>query len=154
MNSEVKPSSRRAILALVSTCLLILGAWPTTYLASPRWDVWVVTEDGRPISDINVALYYANYSAEGESHSAVLWTDGQGHVLFPANYAKASLYRRVFYTISSAGAGVHASFGRHASVFAYGNGYEGFPVNCQYVEDWRGSPDSMQSKIIATRPGR
>jgi hypothetical protein len=154
MNSEPRTTSRGTILTLVAAVLLILGAWPITYLASPRWDVWVVTEDGHPIPDINVALHYVNYSAEGESHSAVLWTDGNGHVLFPQQYAKASIYRRVFYTISSAQAGVHASFGRHASVFAYGNGYEGFPVNGQYVEDWRGSPDSMQSKVIAKRSGR
>ena len=154
MNSDPKKTSRAAILRFVAVVLLIVGAWPITYLASPRWDVWVVNEDGHPLPDINVALRYVNYSAEGESHSAVLWTDGNGHVLFPEQYAKASFYRRVLYTISSAQAGVHASFGRHASVFAYGNGYEGFPVNGQYVEDWRGSPASMQSKIVATRSGR
>jgi hypothetical protein len=154
VKANANKNTQLMVLSLVAVAGLILGAWPMSYLASPRWDVWVVTADGRPISDANVALHYVNYSAEGESHLEILRTDQSGHVLFPEHYARASVLRKVFYTISSAQAGVHASFGRHASVFAYGSGGGdiGTPVNGQYLEDWRGNPKSMQSKIVAHFP--
>ena len=94
---------------------------------------------------------YQNYSAEGESHELTLTADENGHVLFPKQYERASIFRRLFYTASSAMAGVHASFGRHASVFAFGSGYEGSATTLNYVTDWDGSPDSMTSKIVAKR---
>jgi len=91
------------------------------------------------------------YSVEGESHSEVLRTDENGHVLFEPHYPKASIYQRTFYTLSAARTGVHASFGRHASVSVFGarGGYIGSSVNGNYIEDWHGSPASMQSKIVA-----
>jgi hypothetical protein len=141
------------IVGLVAAAVLIVGTWPMGYLASPRWEVWVVSADGRPISQTNVRLVYKNYSAESESHEVTLRTDESGHVLFPQYYEKASIFQRVFHTMSSAMAGVHASFGRHAYVFAFGGGYEGSAVTGKYVTDWRGDPDTMQSRIVAKRSG-
>jgi hypothetical protein len=57
----------------------------------------------------------------------------------------------LYYTISTAGAGVHASFGRHPYVFAFGGGYEGNAVDGKYVTEWRGTPDSMESRIVAKK---
>lgn len=143
--------NRRRILGIAAVALLIAGAWPMNYLASPRWDVWVVKDDGQPIPQINVRLVYQNYSAESESHEVTLVTDDTGHVVFPQVYERACLLQRALYTMSSAGAGVHASFGRHAYVFAFGGGYEGSALIGNYVADWQGNPDSMQSKIVASR---
>jgi hypothetical protein len=151
MNSELKTLNRWCVLGLVAAVLLIVGAWPMSYLASPRWEVWVVTDDGQPIPQINVRLVYKNHSAESESHEVTLITDENGHALFPQHYEKACIFQRLFYTLSSARAGVHASFGRHAYVFAFGSGYEGSAVTGKYVADWRGKPDSMQSRIVAKR---
>jgi hypothetical protein len=120
------------------------------YLASPRWDVWVVTNDGKPLAVINVRLVYQNYSSEGQSHEVTLKTDENGRVLFPAQYGSASLLQRLVYTVCSDGAGVHASFGRHAYVFVFGDGYEGNAVTGKYVADWRGTPESMESRIVAS----
>ena len=144
----------RRILGLLAAIVLVLCGLPIGYLASPRWDVWVVTRDGAPISGANVSLSYRNYSAEGESHSEDLKTDENGHVLFHPHYGKANVYQRIFHTLSSAQAGVHASFGRHASVSVFGNAgeYVGTSVSGRYVEDWQGHPASMQSKIIARSP--
>ena len=136
-----------AVLALCAAAVLLF--WPSPYLASPHWEVWVTRPDGTPIEGINVALYFHNFSTEEEGHTAILTTDSHGYVVFPPHYQKASIAQYVFHTVSAARAGVHASFGRHASVFAYGNGYEGWPVTGEYVTDWRGSPSSMQSKIAA-----
>lgn len=144
----------KRILGLSAAIVLVTCGFPIGYLASPRWDVWVLTGDGMPISGANVSLSYRNYSTEGESHSEDLKTDKDGHVLFHSHYGKANVYQRIFYTVSSAQAGVHASFGRHASVSAFGSGgeYIGTSVRGQYVEDWQGHPASMQSKIIARTP--
>lgn len=153
MYSEWQTLKLRRMVGLVAAAVLIVGIWPMGYFASPRWEVWVVSNDGRPISQINVRLVYQNYSAESGSHEVTMQTDETGHVLFPQNYGKASIFRRVFCTMSSAMAGVHASFGRHAYVFAFGGGYEGSAVTGKYVTDWRGTPETMQSRIVAKRSG-
>jgi hypothetical protein len=121
------------------------------YLASPRWEVWVVAADGQPLSGINVRLVHQNYSAEGQSHEITMKADANGHAMFPSQYERASFIRRAFYTLSSASAGVHAGFGRHAYVFAFGGGYDGQAVSGKFVTDWRGSPDSMESRIVAEK---
>lgn len=149
MNRTLKTLGRWHILGLVAAVLLVVGAWPVRYLASPRWEVWVVNDEGQPITQVYVRLVYKNYSAEGESHEFTLTTDQSGHVLFPQRYESACIFQRVIYTMSSAMAGVHASFGRHAYVFVFGRGYEGSPLEGKYLIDWRGSPDSMQSRIVA-----
>jgi hypothetical protein len=151
MESVPNTLNRRRILGIGVVVLLIVGVWPTSYLASPRWEVWVVKDDGRPIPQINVRLVYKNYSAEGESHEVTLRTDENGHVVFPQAYEKACLLQRAFYTMSSAMAGVHASFGRNAYVFAFGGGYDGSAVTGNYVANWRGNSNLMQSKIVANR---
>jgi hypothetical protein len=140
MISERKALTR--IFGLAAVALFIVGAWPMSYLASPRWDVRIVTDVGQPVPQINVRLVYQDYSVESESHEVTLRTDEDGHVLFPQHYQSACIFQRVFHTVSSAGTGVHSSFGRHAYVLAFG-GREGFDS-----VDWRGSPKSMQSSIV------
>ena len=141
--------SQRQRWFFVVIVLLALCLWPTSYLASPSWNVVVVDADGRPRQHANVRLVYENYSVEANSHELTLQTDEAGRVTFPAQHRRANLAQRAFYTGSAAIGGVHASFGRHAHVFAFGDGYEGNVIAGQYVADWTGSPDSMQSKIVA-----
>jgi hypothetical protein len=144
---------KRSIIAIIVTvvaCALLAFCFlPLSYLASPRWDVWVVTPDKQPIPGIRVRLVYENYSAENQDHEITLTADENGHVLFPPQYAKASLSQLMRYTLAEAPAFVHASFGRHAYVFAFGNGYEGSAVSGEYITDWTGSPASMKSRIVA-----
>jgi hypothetical protein len=145
-------NARRVVVGLASV-LLIISLLPIRYLASPRWDVWVATDEGKPRAGISVRLVYQNYSAEGQSHEVTLRTDENGRVLFPVQYGRASLLQRLVYTVSSAAAGVHASFGRHAYIFAFGDGYEGTAVTGKYVTDWRGTPESMESRIVVRKAG-
>ena len=69
---------------------------------------------------MTVRLSYQNYSLEDESHEMDRITDQRGQVTFPAQTIHASFLRRCYYTVLSARAGVHASFGPSASVFAFG----------------------------------
>jgi hypothetical protein len=141
--------SKPIVFLVIFGVLCVVGLWPTTYLASPQWKVLVVANNGQPLQSINVRLVYQNYSAEGQSHEITMQTDESGRVLFPPQYQKSTLFQRGFYTISSAIALAHASFGRHAYVFAFGRGYEGSALSGRFIADWRGNPDSMESKIVA-----
>lgn len=122
---------------------------PVSSLNCPGWDVWVTDQSGQPVSGVTVRLTCRNYSAEPVSQEMDAITDAQGHVAFGARTVNASLGRRVVAMLSSATAGAHASFGPHASVFAFGNGLEGFAIDRQnVVEDWTGKPDHMESRIV------
>jgi len=139
----------RWIIGVAAAFVVIAGFWPTTYLASPRWEVWVVTEDDKPLPRANVYLVYENYSAEDTLHQVNLTADENGYAVFPPNYGRTFFFQRVFYTLSSARATVHASFGRHASVWAAGNGRKGDATTGRFITDWQGSPKVMQSRIVA-----
>jgi hypothetical protein len=135
----------------VAAGLLVLGLWPVQYLASPRWEIWVVKEDGQPLAGAKAYLTYQNYSAESDSHELTLETDEKGHALFLPRYESASFLQKVFYTVLTARAGVHASFGRHVYVFVVAQGYEGGALTGNVVADWQGTPESMESRIVAKK---
>jgi len=113
--------SRRQIWWLIAITFVALLFWPFSYLASPQWEVFVVDGAGRPRQGVNVRLVYVNYSAESDSHEMTLQTNDSGRVLFLANRSRTNLMQLAVETASAATRGVHASFGRHAHVFAFGD---------------------------------
>lgn len=129
--------------------LIMFLAWPTTTAQSPFWEVSVVNEAGQPLEGMTVTLTYHNYSAEPEGHSEQKQTDAGGYVVFSPRSLKATRWLRLVTTLQSAGAGVHASFGPHAHVWADGNGLTGYAVSNGYVTDWTGAPPRMASRIVA-----
>lgn len=126
---------------------------PLRSRASPSWDVWVTDKNGRPVAGVTVRLTFQNYSAEPEPHEIDAITDAQGHVRFSAQTVNASVGRHIATVLSSAMAGVHASFGPYASISAFGNGLEGVAIDERknVVVDWTGKPDHMHSRIVITR---
>ena len=148
-SSSRRLSAARFVVAGLTTAFLLAAVWPITSPATPHWEVWVVDENGHALQGMTVRLVWENYSAESESHEQDLRTDENGYVVFPARTFKASALRRLFGTIRAARAGVHASFGPHAYVFAFGRGLEGDAVAHGYITDWTGKPDEMQSRIVA-----
>lgn len=129
----------------------MLLLWPIPYTAAPAWEVWVEDEAGRPLEGMKVRLSYQNYSAESKGHELNAITDGNGHVYFPTQMASASIARYAVYSAWSATTGIHASFGRHASVFTFGQGRDGSPAADNAVTDWTGAPPEMKSRIVARR---
>jgi hypothetical protein len=125
---------------------------PLKTLECPYWDVWVTDQSDRPVAGITVRLSYRNYSAEHESHEIDEITDAKGHVKFNSRSITASVGRRIAVILSSAQAGVHASFGPHAYVFAFGHGLEGSDVDNSkgVLVDWTGKTDHMQSRIVVS----
>ena len=122
---------------------------PLPYLATPKWSVHVVDEAGRPLAGMTVRLSWENYSVENASHEQDLASDQNGNVVFLPHRSSATLLGRIFYTVLSSMALAHASYGPHASVFAFGKGREGEAVERDMVTDWNGTPDDMHSQIVA-----
>jgi hypothetical protein len=133
--------------------VLALALVPFASPHCPGWSVTVVDKQDKPIPGMTVRLSYQNYSLEEESHEMDRITDQRGQVTFPAQTIHASFLRRCYYTLLSARAGVHASFGPSASVFAFGKGMEGSDVDPKrgILVFWRGTPSQMQSRIVINR---
>lgn len=139
----------RRTLWIIAAITVGVAFIPVKSLNCPAWDVCVTDHSGRPVSGVTVRLTCRNYSAEQDSHETDAVTDAQGNVAFSAQTLSVSLGRRILATLSSARAGTHASFGPHASVFAFGNGLEGFAIDNQSrVADWTGRPGHMESRIV------
>lgn len=96
-------------------------------------------------------LSYQNYSAESKGHELDATTDSQGRAYFPTRKATASIARYVVYSAWSATTGIHASFGRHANVFAFGQGRDGSATTGDVITDWTGAPQEMKSRIVASQ---
>jgi hypothetical protein len=140
----------RLLIYVVFILLCLFAALiPVRSLQAPKWDVEVVDKSGNPVSGISVRESYQNYSADLTGHEETGITDINGQVHFDAKVLRASPLKRFVAVINSAMAGVHASFGPHAFVFAFGHGVEGDWVDRHgYVGDWIGSPASMNTRII------
>jgi len=145
---------KRGLLLGAAAAVLILALYPIPSPATPRWEVWVVDEKGNPVEGALVRLDWQNYSAETTDHEESLYSDENGHVLFPARTLRACFLRRAVGTAFAATGGVHASFGPHAFVIAFGQGRStGVAVSDGNVTDWTGTPFQMQSRIVL-KPAR
>jgi hypothetical protein len=140
---------RRGGIALAAAAILALVFVPLPYRACPTWDVTVVDESGWPLPAMSVRLVYQDYSAEDRSHEAILHTSARGAVTFPERSGAVSIAVRCYYLLLAAGAGFPSGIGRHATVVAFGQGRMGRAMSGDHAADWTGSPDRMQSRIIA-----
>lgn len=127
---------------------------PVSSIAAPEWEVTVVDAHGRPVEGMTVRETWKNYSVEATGqHEADRQTDANGHAIFPVHKTEYSLLSQVAGTLSALiHFNVHANYGPHASVFAFGKHLEGTATTNKYVTDWTGYPSSMQSRIVV-RPG-
>src|SRR5579864_664302 len=99
-------------------------------MVAPSWTVQVVDQGGRPIQGITVREESQEYSIENREDETDKVTGNDGTVRFPARYFYVSVLQRVMGAGTSvAKTGVHASFGSHTYVFAFGKGLEGQPDN-------------------------
>jgi hypothetical protein len=134
---------------LVAAIVAVSTPIHAAHLNAPTWDVWVVDQAGQPLSGVSVTEDYQDYSCESESHVETLITDVQGHVQFQPKQLSRNPVRCLKESASAAAAGVHASFGRHATVSASAKGLRGYAVDKHdYIIDWTGSPKHMTSRIV------
>ncbi len=147
------PRKKIVLFAVVALALTfaVFAYWlfPVSSLAAPAWEVTVVDEHGKPVEGVTVRETWQNYSVEATGHEMDRQTDASGHATFPAHKTEYSLLSQVVGTLSALiHFNVHASYGPHASVFAFGKHLEGTASTGQYVTDWTGYPSSMQSRIV------
>ena len=77
-------------------------------------------------------------------------TNESGQAAFQKRTLHASLLRWAYYTLLSARAGVHASFGPSATVTAFRDGIVGYDVDpkTDILVFWQGQPNQMVSNIV------
>lgn len=132
------------------TAVMVVLAFivPIRSLDCPAWDVMVTDQTGQPLSGVTVRLTCQNYSAERRPYETEAVTDQKGHVSFNPRKINKSLGQRAIVTLLSAAAGTHASFGPHATVFAFSKHFEGLASQRDVVVGWTGKPDHMESHIV------
>src|SRR5215469_5952628 len=82
---------------LIASCfavvLLLLGLQKHDYVACPDWDIYVVDQDGMPISWIGVHVAAGDPKVEDQYAVTDLRADAQGHVFVPRRVVRASRIR-------------------------------------------------------------
>ena len=141
---------------LVLFCLAC-GAllYPEEQIVCPKWSVSVVGESGDPVAGITVRRSCQDYSVENTAHQDDATTGAEGRVTFgEIRIRTPRLLKWVGNVTNFVTLDVHASYGLHAYVFAFGKGLEGSPVSTPvskgFVEFWTGSPERMESSIVVT----
>lgn len=136
---------------LILLCIVLL-AIPVQTIEAPAWEVTVVDSHGNPVNGVTVREVFKDYSAWGQQGEYDLITSEQGKVIFPKREVRISFANKAIGVASSMTEGIHASFGRHAHVFAFGK-CTGDSVKNGYVEDWTGHPAHNKSTIICGTAG-
>lgn len=133
MNKTIKIAAIVGIICIV----------PVPHMVAPRWSVTVVDESHRPRAGLTVRESSQDYSLESTSHEVDLTSSADGRAIFPARYLYASVVQRMLGAVRNIiETGVHASFGTHTWVLAFGKGLEG------YSEDWHGNSRSIDTVIV------
>ena len=139
----------RKLLVALLTLAAIAGLYPVSYSVCPTWNVTVLDETGTPLAGMTVRRSCNDYSA-GIHREEDRRTDQHGRASFHAQRVRVPTLIRWAGNVSNVVTqGVHASFGCYSYVFAFGAGRQGSPVRDGYVEAWRGSPEHMESRIVA-----
>jgi hypothetical protein len=141
----------RVKVTYVVVFVIIAASIPFPSLVAPDWIVSVVDASGIPVEGITVRESYQDYSAEFDGGEEDRMSDLQGRVFFPAKKLWASALKRFFVAASEAMGGVHASFGCHDHLMAFGKGFEGDAIEANKILDWNGSPTVMKTRIVLHR---
>src|SRR5690242_16048812 len=116
---------RRGIALGLVLLIGIGGLYPVSYTGCPAWSILVVDASGRPMPGITVRRSCMDYSTEKIEHEDNATTDDLGKVLFAKIQLRSALFQRwVGNLMNVAMQGVHASFGLHGWVAAFGQGMQ------------------------------
>jgi len=139
----------RKVAVAVLMLVAIASFYPEKYSVCPAWTVTVQDESGKPVPGMTVRRSCNDYSV-GIHREEDRRTDLNGKTSFdPLTVRGPRALRWGGNFINVVTQGVHASFGCHSYVFAFGRGLEGSPVRGGYVEVWEGTPVHMESRIVA-----
>lgn len=105
---------------------LVLGAgiastYPVESTICPPWTIQVIDNNGQPLGGAFVRQVWQHYSVESRSQEQDARTDANGYVSFPERTVRASILSNLLGAIvNTFTQGVHASYGPHTNVIAYG----------------------------------
>ena len=140
----------RKVLFVSAILAAFAGIYPVSYSLCPDWKVTVVDASGAPVPGMTVRRSCNDYSSASSGLEDDAITDEGGKAAFARRRVRSPVFLRwEGNVVSVVSQGVHASFGRHSYVFAFGRGLEGSPVVDGYVEDWTGWSEHMESRIVA-----
>jgi len=128
---------------------------PKGELVVPAWKIQVVDEAGKPLRNVLVRQVWKHYDIRDSDHEADDRTDENGFVSFPerreAHVSKLTRTKNRLKNMREFG--VHASYGVHADIIAWGA-----IIGCRRLEgtaDYtpgRPLPTKLQTRV-ATLPG-
>jgi hypothetical protein len=145
-------NGKRTPLILIVCVGILLGALYTTpEQVCPSWSVTVVESSGTPVAGTTVRRSCQDYSIAGSALETDAYTDNLGRAAFQEAVIRTHpmlRWPRNLFNLLSGGA--HASYGRHAYVFAFGrDGRQGDDVEATgYLRDWKGAPPHMESRLV------
>src|SRR4030095_11958829 len=112
---------RYAALFASMLCGAIASLYPIESTICPAWTIQVVDQNGQPLGGAFVRQIWQHYSVESTRHEQDAPTDANGYVSFPERTVRASILSRVLGAIvNMLTRGVHAGYGPHTYVIAYG----------------------------------
>lgn len=131
---------------------IIVGAfYSKRELVCPSWSVTVIDSSGIPVTGALVRRECKDYSIPGSERESDAYTDGVGRAAFDGAVIRTHpLLRLAMNAFNFLTAGVHASYGLHAYVFAIGrDGRQAYDVRGNgLLSDWEGSPPHMESQLL------
>ena len=116
-----------------------------TVVIVPAWKIQVVDPSGKPMRNVFVRQVWRDYDVEDTDHESDAYTDRNGFVSFPQRRGpKVSEDARKNNRLKNVQElGVHASFGVHAYILAWGK-----IVGCKRLE---GDADYTPGKPLPTK---
>lgn len=116
----------RNILLFSVACIAIFLLYPVKSTVCPLWKIQVVDEAGSPLKNTFVTQHWKDYSVQSMGEEQGEYTDENGYVSFPERTIRVSrLFRTLGVILNSLSLGVHASYGAHAYILAFGDIVEG-----------------------------
>ena len=121
----------------------------------PAWRIQLVDEAGNPVKNVFVRQVWKDYDLEDRGHEEDSQSDQNGYVSFPARSEKSvsQLARAEKRLKNMRELGVHASFGVHAYILAWGEitGCKRLEGGADY-EAGKPLPTKLQMRVM-TLPG-
>ncbi|HEY7546512.1 MAG TPA: hypothetical protein VID27_16600 [Blastocatellia bacterium] len=155
--SRKKLFSLTAIITLIGILPIISNAQKRSRnkVIVPAWRIQVIDEAGNPVKGAFVRQVWQDYDIEDEGHEEDASSDENGYVSFPGRRGKvvseSVRARKRLKNICELG--VHASFGVHAYILAYGKivGCKRLEGSADY-EEGKPLPKQLQMRMV-TLPG-
>jgi len=127
----------------VAAAALVIALIPLPQEVAPDWTVTTLDASRKPITGITVREVWQQYSLEPSSHEEDRLTDSKGEVHFPRRTYSTSIAARFFGCAREIGGlGVHASFGPHSYLVAFGKGVD--------TMDWA-NPDQEYATMLLSQ---